>query len=312
MEAEGQVQLCRRDIDTLNQDKARLSQQKRALELRCNGLEVDVRAHANRVSELDDSLARARLQLEEERAALMSQSQQEIDRLLAEHEAELDSINREYTGAVDTLQQAAVTAREASAERERALRADIREWELRYADRESRPEDLEMVRRLRREVEEKDRMLEQAVSDMRFYKLELKNREENYNKTFSRRPNAGVMQVVKPKGRGADRGRGQGGRSSGGMTGMGGIGGEPLGMEGLPPLGSRGSGARGGDREREREMGMRERSRSDLRSGRGSKEPSPRERQSSVGSEKPKLVRFEHSTGGTGRHGGSRPGSHND
>lgn len=34
---------------------------------------------------------------------------------------------------------------------------------------------------------------------MRFYKLELVNREESYNKTFGRSPQVGVMQVVKPK-----------------------------------------------------------------------------------------------------------------
>lgn len=34
---------------------------------------------------------------------------------------------------------------------------------------------------------------------MKFFKLELLNREENFNKMFNRTPNVGVMQVVKPK-----------------------------------------------------------------------------------------------------------------
>lgn len=34
---------------------------------------------------------------------------------------------------------------------------------------------------------------------MKFFKLELLNREENYNKMFNRQPTVGVMQVVKGK-----------------------------------------------------------------------------------------------------------------
>ena len=40
---------------------------------------------------------------------------------------------------------------------------------------------------------EKDNLLKKAAEDMKFYKLELLNREKNYNKVFGANPNIGVM-----------------------------------------------------------------------------------------------------------------------
>ena len=40
---------------------------------------------------------------------------------------------------------------------------------------------------------EKDNLLKKAADDMKFYKLELLNREKNYNKVFGANPNIGVM-----------------------------------------------------------------------------------------------------------------------
>jgi hypothetical protein len=36
-------------------------------------------------------------------------------------------------------------------------------------------------------------MLKKAAEDMKFFKLELINREDNYNKMFGTTPNVGVM-----------------------------------------------------------------------------------------------------------------------
>lgn len=63
---------------------------------------------------------------------------------------------------------------------------------------------------------------------MKYFKLELMNREENFNKMFNRSPTVGVMQVVKPKGPGGAVGPATAGGSF---------------RSGLPPLGAGGAGA---------------------------------------------------------------------
>ncbi|EAN97020.1 hypothetical protein C3747_1g337 [Trypanosoma cruzi] len=70
----------------------------------------------------------------------------------------------------------------------RKLQAALDELRYRYEYRESREEDVAMINRLMREIKQKDQALEKTIRDMKMYKMELINREENYNKVFGRRP----------------------------------------------------------------------------------------------------------------------------
>ena len=62
-----------------------------------------------------------------------------------------------------------------------------------YDNRPSRPEDLEMIRQLQEEILKKDNDLKKAAEDMKFYKLELINREKSYNEMFGAQPIVGNM-----------------------------------------------------------------------------------------------------------------------
>ena len=46
---------------------------------------------------------------------------------------------------------------------------------------------------MQEEIVQKDNLLKKAAEDMKFYKLELINREENYNKMFGTNPNIGMI-----------------------------------------------------------------------------------------------------------------------
>lgn len=63
----------------------------------------------------------------------------------------------------------------------------------RFESREPRVEDLARIRELEDACRELDRERKKAVEDMKYFKLELVNREENYNKTFGRQPLVGLM-----------------------------------------------------------------------------------------------------------------------
>jgi hypothetical protein len=53
-----------------------------------------------------------------------------------------------------------------------------------YDGRPARPEDLELIQSLQEEVLTKEAAIKKAAEDMRFYKLELINREQSYNAMF--------------------------------------------------------------------------------------------------------------------------------
>ena len=74
------------------------------------------------------------------------------------------------------------------------------EWEQKYAElneifenRPSRPEDLELIQQLSADNQIKEEALKKAIDDLKFYKLELVNREDNYNKMFGANPLVGVL-----------------------------------------------------------------------------------------------------------------------
>jgi chromosome segregation ATPase len=62
-----------------------------------------------------------------------------------------------------------------------------------YDSRPSREEDLLRIADLEREVEEQKAIVKRLMDDMQFYKLELVNREQNYNKMFGAAPTVGIM-----------------------------------------------------------------------------------------------------------------------
>jgi len=59
--------------------------------------------------------------------------------------------------------------------------------------RPSRPEDLELIQRLQEDNIIKTEDLRKAIEDLKVYKLELVNREDNYNKMFNSQPMVGVV-----------------------------------------------------------------------------------------------------------------------
>ena len=62
-----------------------------------------------------------------------------------------------------------------------------------YEGRPARPEDTQLIQKLQEEVLEKEGDLKKAAEDMKFYKLELINREHTFNNMFGNNPNVGLM-----------------------------------------------------------------------------------------------------------------------
>uniref|UniRef100_A0A8C9G2F6 Uncharacterized protein n=1 Tax=Pavo cristatus TaxID=9049 RepID=A0A8C9G2F6_PAVCR len=69
----------------------------------------------------------------------------------------------------------------------------LEEMEEKYKNRESRPEDLQLISELKDLIAERDQLIKKLIEDKKFYQLELVNRETNYNKVFNASPNVGVI-----------------------------------------------------------------------------------------------------------------------
>eukprot|EP00079_Xenopus_tropicalis_P025629 XP_012819033.1 PREDICTED: protein FAM184A [Xenopus tropicalis] len=85
-------------------------------------------------------------------------------------------------------------------EKNSALQKSLTEMEEKYQNRESRPEDLQIISELKEMVTERDQLIKKLIDDKKFYQLELVNRETNFNKVFNASPNVGVINpLVKQK-----------------------------------------------------------------------------------------------------------------
>ena len=69
--------------------------------------------------------------------------------------------------------------------------------------REPRAEDLATIEQLLRHLREKDEIVRRTYEEMKYFKLELQNCEENFNKNFGGGPRVGVMMPTASKGSGA-------------------------------------------------------------------------------------------------------------
>jgi hypothetical protein len=61
------------------------------------------------------------------------------------------------------------------------LESKFAELQELYEQRPSRPEDVEMIQDLNEQITQKDAFIKKQEDDMKFYKLELINREQSYN-----------------------------------------------------------------------------------------------------------------------------------
>jgi hypothetical protein len=63
--------------------------------------------------------------------------------------------------------------------------------------RPPRDEDMELILRLKEEIANKDRIIKEAEEQMEFFKNELINREELYNKYFGNSHKVGYINPIK-------------------------------------------------------------------------------------------------------------------
>ena len=140
-------------------------------------LEQSKRAHA-------DSEATGKQRMED----LVSQHEQSRQTLRNKHHDELKKARQLQQQNVERLTAEFSEVQKQMKDKHHQLQSKIAELEYRYANRESRDEDIEKINALIADLTAKDEALLRAHNELRWYKLELVNREENYNKVFGRKP----------------------------------------------------------------------------------------------------------------------------
>lgn len=72
----------------------------------------------------------------------------------------------------------------------------LRDTEEKFRLRPSRDEDVVFIKQLQEKLSQQEMLCKQLNDEKKYYKLELVNREENFNKIFNNSPNVGFMNTT--------------------------------------------------------------------------------------------------------------------
>ncbi|KPP68865.1 hypothetical protein Z043_112419 [Scleropages formosus] len=120
--------------------------------------------------------------------------------LTKKHEREMAEMNAVHNREAQNMLSDFNKAQELLKDKISALQILLEATEEKFRNRESRPEDLQVIAELKEMVAERESLVKKLVDDKKFYQLELVNRETNFNKVFNASPNVGVINpLIKQK-----------------------------------------------------------------------------------------------------------------
>ncbi|RNF26322.1 protein FAM184A [Trypanosoma conorhini] len=190
MTAERNAMQLRADeaIAALRQKCADLQGEAKSLSLKLDAAMHDLRKSKEELEREQSNREVERSEFNTTLQALRREFENEQERARRLNENHLNEVATTHKLLIDDLMQQHEEERRAQDSVIRELRAALEDLRYRYEYRESRGEDVAMINRLMKELKQKEQEMEKVVQDMKMYKLELLNREENYNKVFGRRP----------------------------------------------------------------------------------------------------------------------------
>ncbi|XP_041716567.1 protein FAM184A-like isoform X3 [Coregonus clupeaformis] len=190
--------------------------QERELLGRISDLQEEVVRRKNHIAELDHEIhslnenintLTKELELKgKEVLKIRSEANQQIraheQDLCKKHEREMAEMNAMHNRETQNMLCDFNKAQELLKDKISALQVLLEGTEDKFRNRESRPEDLQVIAELKDMVTERESLVKKLVvsDDKKFYQLELVNRETNFNKVFNTSPNVGVINpLIKQK-----------------------------------------------------------------------------------------------------------------
>ncbi|KAJ8270726.1 hypothetical protein GJAV_G00118560 [Gymnothorax javanicus] len=192
----------------------RSREQERELLGRISDLQEEVNRRKNHIADLDheihtlnENISTLTKELElkgKEVLKIRSEANQQIraheQDLSKKHEREMAEMSAAHNREAQNMLSDFNKAQELLKDKISALQILLEATEDKFRNRESRPEDLQVIAELKDMVSERETLVKKLVDDKKFYQLELVNRETNFNKVFNASPNVGVINpLIKQK-----------------------------------------------------------------------------------------------------------------
>ncbi|TPX68859.1 hypothetical protein SpCBS45565_g02845 [Spizellomyces sp. 'palustris'] len=137
------------------------------------------------VAEIADIREESESRLNAFREDLLDQQKQEISCNNEQHIEEVQQMLREFEQAQTYLKRQIATQKN-----------QLHEADIKYINREPREADVQRIAQLEEDLRQAKQIIEALMEELQYYKLELNNREANFNKIFNKAPVVGVIQPI--------------------------------------------------------------------------------------------------------------------
>ncbi|KAJ3025703.1 UNVERIFIED_CONTAM: hypothetical protein HDU68_006785 [Siphonaria sp. JEL0065] len=184
-----EIEKINKKVDSLNEDIIRrigvesdYSRKVYSLESEIMKLKDNVASKINEITKLRD---RHIIALDEQMESLMKEHDAKVYNLNEEHIIEANKMIKDFEKAQDFLKMQ--IAHQAKLLEEAALK---------YVNRESRDDDVAKIAELEEDIKKRKKKAHTMMEELEYCKLELSNREANFNKIFNKHPLVGVIQPI--------------------------------------------------------------------------------------------------------------------
>ena len=195
MEAEFQRALEEKEthLSQLRREREAMSNQLRTQDSSKSEYKEDISRLHNAIRDMGVSLE----QKENELLAIRRESshqlkQRDLDNRTV-HQKDIKSLEEKYQIRAKQLAGDFTLIRRGLEGKIEELNEELEKTDKRYFSREPRSEDLILISELQRNLNQRETELEKMREEMKFYKLELINREQSYNKMFGTKPKIGPV-----------------------------------------------------------------------------------------------------------------------
>ncbi|KAI8811839.1 hypothetical protein BJ742DRAFT_104093 [Cladochytrium replicatum] len=134
------------------------------------------------------------IRIKEETKKLVHQTEAE---LALTHQAHVERLNEEHIAECQQMLQEFEQAQQFLKKQVMTQAKQLQEADLRYINREPREVDLTRIAELEDDVKRRKRKIAALMEEVEFFKLELNNREANFNRIFNKTPIVGLIEPLK-------------------------------------------------------------------------------------------------------------------
>ncbi|XP_050395937.1 protein FAM184A [Patella vulgata] len=187
------IEELQKEVEKRERTIRNLEDEVRSLKRSIEQLKKDMKQRDQDIKQVKHEAKNQIKHLEEE---FRHEYQRNVDNLQSDHVREVEEMVAQFNQAQSLLK-----------DKISSIQFELQEAEERYRNRESRPEDLELIMQLRDSISERELRVKELIDEKRFYQLELVNRETNFNKIFNTTQNIGVLNplTAKPRGKKGDK-----------------------------------------------------------------------------------------------------------